>query len=68
MDFEPKERDNDIVLSPIELPKPLNSPSSSTANLANLARMEAEEERRLLNEREGMPALNQELEHNENTN
>ena len=50
MDFEPKERDDNIVLSPIELSEPLNSSSSSIANLADLARMEAEEECRLLDE------------------
>ena len=44
MDFKPKERDDNIVLSPIKLPKLLNSSSSSIANLANLVRMEVEKE------------------------
>ena len=49
MNFEPKERDNNIVLSPIKLPKLLNSSSSSIANLANLVRIKVKEECRLLN-------------------
>ena len=44
MNFKPKKRDDNIVLSLIKLSKLLNSSSSLIVNLANLARMEVKEE------------------------